>query len=134
MRNSDVIELANLIHSYASPRVSSDLLRQLEKAPTMTRTIRLQQAVRFTAHYEVATIENGFLVIYPDIYGLVKRELRDQVEHTLEQNGIDLRRVNQEHLERLVEKGGTRRVAISLDSLVTGRVAGATQNEPDAER
>jgi hypothetical protein len=117
MRNSDVIELTRLVHSYASPRVSAELLDQLEGAPTMTRTIRLQQPVRFTAHYEVATVDNGFLIIYPDIYGLMKRELRDQVEHTLEEHGVDLRRVNREHLERLLEKGGTRRVAISLDTL-----------------
>jgi CheY-like chemotaxis protein len=57
----------------------------------MTRTIRLQQPVRFTAHYEVATVENGFLIIYPDIYGLVKKEVRDQVELTLEEHGVDLR-------------------------------------------
>jgi murein L,D-transpeptidase YcbB/YkuD len=130
MRNSDVIELTHLIHQYASPRVSSELLERLEGAPTMTRTIRLQQQVRFTALYEVATIENGFLVIYPDIYGLVKKQLRDQVEHTLEQNGIDLLRVNREHLDRLVEKGGTRRVAISLDSLVMSGPRGASRDEP----
>jgi hypothetical protein len=120
MRNADVIELTRLIHEYASPRVSQDLLAQLEASPTMTRTVRLQQAVRFTAHYDVATIENGFLIIYPDIYGLVKKELRDQVEHTLAEHGVDLRRVNREHLDRLVEKGGSRRVVISMDSLVTG--------------
>lgn len=119
MRNSDVIELTRLVHKYASPRVTDDLLVQLEETPSMTRTIRLQQPVRFSAHYEVATVENGFLIIYPDIYGLMKKELRDQVELKLEEHGVDLRRVNREHLNRLVEKGGTRRVAISLDTLTT---------------
>jgi murein L,D-transpeptidase YcbB/YkuD len=133
MRNADAIELTRLIHQYASPRVSAELLEQLEASPTMTRTIRLQRPVRFTAHYEVATVENGFLVIYPDIYGLMKKQLRDQVEHTLEQHGVDLRRVNREHLDRLVEKGGTRRVAISLDSLVTRR-SGRVDREPDEAR
>lgn len=126
MRNSDVIELTRLIHSYASPQVNPELLDELEAAPTQTRTIRLQRPVRFSAHYEVATVENGFLVIYPDIYGLMKKELRDQVELKLEENGVDLRRVNREHLERLVEKGGTRRVAISLDTLT------APTRRPDA--
>jgi murein L,D-transpeptidase YcbB/YkuD len=120
MRNTDVIELTRLIHSYASPRVTEDLLARLEDAPTMTRTIRLAQPVRFTAHYEVATIENGYLVIYPDIYGMVKTQLRDQVELALEQHGVDLRKVNQEHLDRLVEKGGTRRVVIAMEDLVDG--------------
>jgi hypothetical protein len=120
MRNDDAIELARLIHSYASPGVAVRTLDQLEAAPTMDRTIRLNRPVRFTAHYEVATIENGHLVIYPDIYGRMKQDLRSQVEATLKRNGVDLRRVNIEHLERLVEKGATRRVVIALDELVAG--------------
>jgi murein L,D-transpeptidase YcbB/YkuD len=117
MRNSDVIELTRLVHQYASPRLNSDVLDRLEEAPTMTRTLRLQQPVRFTAYYSVATVENGFLVIYPDIYGLLRKELRDQVELTLEEHGVDLRTVNRAHLDRLLEKGGTRRVVMSLDEL-----------------
>jgi hypothetical protein len=133
MRNADVIELTRLVHKYASPRVSQDLLAQLEASPTMTRTIRLQQAIRFTAHYDVATIENGYLIIYPDIYGLVKKELRDQVEHTLSEHGVDMRRVNRDHLDRLVEKGGTRRVVIAMDSLIAGysRTVVRNSNELD---
>jgi murein L,D-transpeptidase YcbB/YkuD len=134
MRNADVIELTRLIHQYASPRVDESLLAQLEASPTMTRTIRLQRPVRFTAHYDVATVDNGYLVIYPDIYGLVKRQLRDQVEHTLEQHGVDLRRVNQEHLDRLVEKGGTRRVVISMDSLVAGYSSRPARRAGDPEQ
>jgi hypothetical protein len=120
MRNDDAIELARLIHSYASPRVAESLLNQLVESPRMDRTIQLPQPVRFTTLYEVATIENGFLVIYPDIYGRMKKELRDIVEHTLEQSGVNMRRVNREHLERLLEKGATRRVVIAMDELVAG--------------
>jgi hypothetical protein len=133
MRNSDVIELTHLVHQYATPQISQTLLQQLEESQTMTRTIRLQRPVRFSTYYEVATVENGFLIIYPDIYGLLKQQLRDQVEATLEENGVDLARVNREHLERLVEKGGTRRVAISLDTLVapTSRIVGTSQEHDD---
>lgn len=120
MRNEDAIELARLIHSYASPTVSASLLDQLEESPRMDRTIRLARPVRFTAMYQVATVENGFLVIYPDIYSQLKTELRDLVEHTLEENGVDLRRVNRDHLDRLLEKGTTRRVVIAMDELVAG--------------
>jgi murein L,D-transpeptidase YcbB/YkuD len=119
MRNSDVIELTYLVHKYASPNVKEDALKQLEASPTQTRSIALQRPVRFSTYYEVATVENGFLIIYPDIYGLLKKELRDQVEATLESSGVDLARVNQEHLERLVDKGGTRRVAISIEELTS---------------
>lgn len=117
MRNSDVIELTYLIHQYASPGIDPSLLQRLEESPTMTRTIRLRTPIRFSAHYSIAAVENGFLIIYPDIYGLVKKEVRDQVELTLEEHGVDLATVNRDHLERLVEKSGNRRVAISLDTL-----------------
>jgi hypothetical protein len=120
MRNEDAIELARLIHSYSSPNVTESTLDQLVASPRMDRTINLRTPVRFTTLYEVATIENGFLVIYPDIYGRMKKELRDIVEHTLEQNGVNLARVNREHLDRLLEKGATRRVVIAMDELVAG--------------
>jgi hypothetical protein len=120
MRNDEAIELARLIHSYASPNVSESLLDQLVAAPRMDRTLQLRQPVRFTTLYEVATIDNGFLIIYPDIYGRMKNELRDIVEHTLEENGVNLNRVNREHLDRLIEKGATRRVVIAMDDLVSG--------------
>jgi murein L,D-transpeptidase YcbB/YkuD len=117
MRNAEVIELAQLVHTYATPKLSSSVLEQLIGSPTLTRRIILQKPVRLTAIYQVAAVTDGFLVIYPDVYSRVGAQLRDQVELVLEENGIDLRRVNQQRLERLLEKGGTRRVSMSLDSL-----------------
>lgn len=117
MRNSDVIELTHLVHQYATPNIDPALLKRLEETPTMTHSIRPRTPVRFTAHYSVAAVENEFLIIYPDIYGLVKEQVRDQAELTLEAYGIDLDQVNREHMDRLVEKSGTRRVAISLEEL-----------------
>jgi hypothetical protein len=134
MRNGDVIELTRLIHSYASLRVDEELLDRLESSPTQTRTLRLQQPVRFTAYYAVATVEDGFLIIYPDIYGLLKKELRDQVELTLEEHGVALHTVNREHLDLLVDKGGTRRVAISIDELTAPAASPQREDSPDVER
>jgi murein L,D-transpeptidase YcbB/YkuD len=118
MRNEDAIELAKLIHGHASPNVEMSLLDRLIGAPTQTRRIVLARPVRFTANYTVAAVNDGFLIIYPDIYGLVGRQLRDQVELVLEEHGVNPREVNQERLGRLLEKGPSRRVAMSLDSLV----------------
>jgi murein L,D-transpeptidase YcbB/YkuD len=120
MRNEDAMELARLIHSHASPSVAASTLDQLQASPRMDRTIRLARPVHFTAVYEVAYIEDGFLVIHPDIYGRLERELRHQVEHTLERSGVDLARVNRDHLARLVEKGTNRRVVIAMEELVAG--------------
>jgi murein L,D-transpeptidase YcbB/YkuD len=118
MRNSDVIELARLVHEYGSPRVKPDLIETLIGAPTMTRTIRLGKAVRFTAEYNVATVDDGFLILYPDVYKRVRSKVRDEVEQTLRDSGVRMADVNREHLERLLEKSTTTRVAISLDELV----------------
>jgi hypothetical protein len=134
MRNTDAIELTYLVHKYASPNVTQETLRQLERSPKQTRSIRLQRPIRFSTYYEVATVENGFLIIYPDIYGMLKTELRDQVEATLEQHGVDLATVNREHLERLVDKGGTRRVAISIDTLTAPTRPVVTQGNRDDGR
>jgi murein L,D-transpeptidase YcbB/YkuD len=120
MRNADLIELTRLVHRYASPAVSTGLLDELESSPRSTRTIRLATAVRFTANYNVAAVEDGFLIIYPDVYGLVRKQIRDEVESVLKENGVDPRTVHRPTLDRLVEKSGTRRVAISLDDLRTG--------------
>src|SRR5690606_13375261 len=75
MRNSDVIELARLVHEYASPKVAAETLETLIASPTMTRTIRLSDAVRFTAVYNVATVDDGFLILYPDVYKRVRSKV-----------------------------------------------------------
>ena len=133
MRNDDVIEIARLVHSYASPKVDPDLIDTLEESPSMTRTIRLARPVKFEAEYNVATVDDGYLILYPDVYKRMRSKVRDEVEKTLRENGVDPKRVNRDHLDRLLDKASTRRVAISLEDLVSpAAVADAGQN--DSER
>ena len=124
MRNSDLIELTRLVHRYATPELDDGVLDELASSPTMTRRIVFKQPIRFTAEYNVATVDDGFLIIYPDHYGLAKKKVREQVNAELEANGINPQRVSNERLEELVEKSSTRRVAIALDSLVVSRGRG----------
>jgi hypothetical protein len=133
MRNADVIELARLVHEYASPNVDPDLIDTLVGSTAMTRTIRLAKPVKFTAEYNVATVDDGFLILYPDVYKRVRSKVRDEVEQTLRDSGIRMADVNREHLERLLEKSSTKRVAISLEELVAPAVA-AGGTEGDHER
>lgn len=123
MRNSDVIELARLVHEYASPKLDADLLDTLVESPTMTRTIRLAKTVKFAAEYNVATVDDGYLILYPDVYNRMRSKVRDEVRQTLRESGINMADVNSEHLDRLLEKSSTTRVAISLDELVSRAVA-----------
>lgn len=134
MRNSDVIELTRLVHEYASPSVDEKLLTTLEASPKMTRTIRLSKRIRFTAQYNVATVDDGFLILYPDVYKRVRSKVRDEVVATLRESGVDMRDVNEEHLDRLLEKSSTRRVAISLEELVAPATVAAGNEDDDIER
>src|SRR5690606_41182688 len=102
----------------ASPKVAAETLETLIAWATMTRTIRLSDAVRFTAVYNVATVDDGFAILFPDVYKRVRSKVRDEVEETLRSNGIALEDVNREHLERLLEKSSRKSVAISLEELV----------------
>lgn len=134
MRNSDVIELARLVHEYASPKVDPALLETLVGTSTMTRTIRLATPVKFTAEYNVATVDDGFLILYPDVYNRVRSKVRDEVAQTLRESGIDIANVNREHLDRLLEKSSTTRVAISLDELVAPAAVAAGDTEAERQR
>lgn len=131
MSNRDLIELTRLVHKYASDNAPAALLDKLAASPSMTRTLRLDRTVRFTAFYEVATVKNDFLVIYPDHYGLVKDEVRQEAEAKLEEHGIPRDRIHRARLDRLVEKSATRRVAMELDSLRVGR---ANVGDPNGQR
>ena len=132
MRNSDVMELARLVHEYASPKLDEDVLETLESSPSMTRTIRLARPVKFTAQYQVATVDDGFLILYPDVYKRVRSKVRDEVRKTLRENGIDMNAVNPDHLDRLLEKSSTRRVAISLEDLVAPVAEASAASGPAA--
>src|SRR5690606_38622257 len=79
MDNRDLFVLTRLIHKHASPNVSEELIARLEANPTETRTIQLRTGVPFHVVYNVAEIANGFLHLYPDLYGLVGKEYEDQV-------------------------------------------------------
>jgi murein L,D-transpeptidase YcbB/YkuD len=118
MRNSDAIELAQIVHRYGTPKLDHNVLGKLIDSPSQTRRYQLAQRVRLIAHYRVAGVYDGFLIIYPDPYERVGEQLRDEVETVLKENGVEPRRVNQERLDRLLRKGGSTRVAMSLDSLV----------------
>lgn len=119
MDNADLLVLTRLVHQYASTGVSDALLARLEANPTETRTIPLRTSVPFKVVYNVAAVTNGFLHLYPDLYGLAGAEYEDQVWSVLEDNGIAPRDVHPDKIERLLRKGPTRKVAMSLDTLLT---------------
>jgi murein L,D-transpeptidase YcbB/YkuD len=121
MRNDDVIELATLVHKYAVPGTEPRQLEKYVATPTLSRAFALRPQVRFTAHYTIAAVERGFLIIYPDVYGLAQSEMQEQVDRVLAAEGIDPSAVNRPRLRSLLRKSGELRLAISVDSLLAPR-------------
>jgi hypothetical protein len=68
------------------------------------------------------------------VYKRVRSKVRDEVEQALKNAGIDPKRVNREHLERLLEKSETRRVAISLEELTAPTPIAADDMEGATQR
>jgi murein L,D-transpeptidase YcbB/YkuD len=126
MSNDDVIALTRIVHRYASPGVAAELLERLERNPRETHKVPLKAAVPFKVVYNVAAVANGFLHLYPDLYGLVGDDYEDQVWSVLEDNGIGPRDVDQRKLDRLLSKGPTKKVAMSLDTLLSVGAAVST--------
>lgn len=136
MANHDVIELAKLVHQYATPDLSSSDIQELVDNPKDTRTIRFAKAVPFSVVYDVAIVRNDYLIIYPDVYSRLgdKAAMMDQVQEVLAGHGVAPEDINRRHLERLIEKGMKMRVAMSLDELTTTQaVAGGSDSERESQ-
>ena len=125
MANRDVMELARLVHRYATPDLEESEVLQLVENPSDTRTIRFRNPIPFSVVYNVAIVRDDFLIIYPDVYAKLgdRRAVMDQVKEVLADHGVDESSINRGHLERLVEKGMKMRVAMSLAELTSTRTA-----------
>lgn len=120
MANHEVIELSRYLHEHFAPQVTGAQIDRLVDDPKRTQEVRFRRSIPFEVVYRVTEVRDGFLFIFPDVYGLSKGELESQVTTELEENGVDMSRVNREKLDRLLRKGVDMRVAMSLDTLVAG--------------
>jgi murein L,D-transpeptidase YcbB/YkuD len=68
MRNSDVIELARLVHQHAAPNVSRQTIDAILSRPRTTRVVRFENPIDVVIRYDPIVVEDGTLRIYPDIY------------------------------------------------------------------
>lgn len=119
--NEDLIELAKIVHKYATPTLKDGVLDELVDSPSETREINFRNTIPFEVVYSVASVQNNFLYVYPDVYDRVKEsDYPAQVRDVLAENGIDANKVDQEKLTRLVTTGRTNRVSMSLDTLLAG--------------
>lgn len=69
LSNPDVIQLARLVHRYASPEVPEALLDDLENDTRRTISITLATPVPLTIEYRPVELREDRLEIHPDVYG-----------------------------------------------------------------
>ncbi|MEO5510175.1 MAG: L,D-transpeptidase [Longimicrobiales bacterium] len=127
LMNDDLIELARTVQKYATPGIKQPVLDELAANPEETREFNFRSTVPFEVIYNVASVQNDFLYVYPDVYGKIKpAEYHAQVRDALADNGIDIEDVDQARLEGLLLKGRASRVSISLAELRGVPAASAT--------
>lgn len=114
MTNEDAISLARFLHKRASSVGSAEIDKIVSNGGT--RRVGFSKPIRFEVVYDVATVRDGFLLIFPDLYDRVDR-FEDQVVEALRDNGISLVDVDTEKLQRLIRKARRHKVGISIDTL-----------------
>jgi lipoprotein-anchoring transpeptidase ErfK/SrfK len=116
MRNSDVVELARLVHRHAAPNVTSQAIDRILAQSRTTRTIRFQDPVELVIRYDPIVVEDGALKIYPDIYGYNRIHV-EGVYQALLAAGYDVdaieRRQVSELLARVARERGTFSAAVA---------------------
>lgn len=117
MSNDQLIGLALYLHRHFASHVPQTELDALVADPERTRRVDFRKPIRFEVVYNLAEVRDGFLFIFPDVYGQADGDLGEKVETVLAENGVDLGRVDRTKLDRLLRKGADMRVAMSLDTL-----------------
>ena len=120
MSNSDLIELARLLHSYSTPRVPVNVLETLQDNPYQTRSFTLRQPVPLVVKYDLVEVRDGALIIHPNVYRIKDADVKKQVLVVLQQKGIDLRWLSSSQLEKITRVRNATRLRIPLDTLLSG--------------
>jgi murein L,D-transpeptidase YcbB/YkuD len=115
--DSDLQELARLIHKYRTPKVDPNLLATLTENRTMTRNFAVKP-VPFEVVYRLVEVVDNKLIIHPDVYRSAGTDLREEVIATLKSEGISISDRIEERLGRISKKRNATRLTIALDSLV----------------
>lgn len=88
MSNTDVIDLARLVHRHATPDLDPATLDALAADPKATREIALERPVTLRIVYERVELVGDEVVVHPDVYRRVsRRDLEAQVAAALAERG-----------------------------------------------
>ncbi len=127
MRNTDVIELATLLHRRADPTVPAAEIRSILARPSATRWVGFRAPVPLTIRYEPVVVEGGELRVYKDVY---KRNAvhTEAVYQALLAAGYDVSGVSRDTVRALLARAQASRGTFAVDleeaGLGTRRLAG----------
>lgn len=117
MANEDVIELAQLVHSYGTPGLPGSELKKLVDNSRWSRRIMLPEQVALDIVYDVVEVRHGKLELHPDVYGASGRAKREQAVQALMAAGYDVDRLDDARLTQLVDSSKSGAVSVTVESL-----------------
>ncbi|MEX2582131.1 MAG: L,D-transpeptidase [Gemmatimonadota bacterium] len=127
MLNSDVVELARLLHEYAAPNVSSSEIDAILARPSTTRRVNFRNEVDVVIRYDPIVVDRTEIFVYPDIY---RRNAihTENVYQALIAAGYDVSTVDHDDVRSLVEgaRGQNAPVVVKLEEAFGNRLALAT--------
>lgn len=89
MRNTDVIELAQLVLRADGAPVSDETIQGLIANPRRTREMRLSGRVRVRIEYKLAEVGADSVTLHPDVYARAGRGYTERVAQELRTLGTD---------------------------------------------
>ena len=118
MRNVDAIELARLVHQFGSAQLTAEDLDGFVSDTVTTRLIDLDEPVPLEIRYDLAEVRDGKVSVYPDVYGLATRSLRDELYAVLAARGVDTLQVDSARVRRVIRSVPRSGRSIAMDSIV----------------
>lgn len=116
LRNSDVLELANMLVEICQLNITEKQIKSLIARRTREHGVKITAPVEVEFRYDTITVEDGLIHIYPDIY----REGTNTWEHlayALYQSGIDHRSLSESErvkLEEALKQAGKKTLKLPL--------------------
>jgi murein L,D-transpeptidase YcbB/YkuD len=124
MTNSDVVELARLLHEWAAPHVAAAELDRILARPTATRRVNFRNEIEVVVRYDPIVVEKSEIFAHPDIYGRNAIHT-ENVYQALMAAGYDVSAVDPADVRRFVDRARGHRVpfVLKLEEAFGGRLA-----------
>jgi len=117
VKNADAIELARLIHRFASPDIDLEAVDGFLR-DTATRDVSLDRPVPIEIRYDLVELRGGRVYVHRDIYRLATRSIRDETYAALAAHGLDTTRADPARVRALVHNVPRAGRSIAVDSLL----------------